>query len=342
MRNLEKDCKKVALKKALALSFSLNAILILFASFCGWYFGFEKFWLIPVIFILLFSITTTCLYFFKYRPNLKEVAREIDSLGLEERLITMEEYKNDNSFIAKRQREDTINILKTFKGKINFALPTVLLILFSITIILSSSMTSVYALSTVGILPSGKEITEKLPEKYILQYTCSKGGKLVGITSQYVLEGNEGKTVIASPDEGYIFLRWSDGLTSIFRQDEAKSNLKVEAIFVHLDDYEPDEELIYPDKDGKNDNTSNRGSEKNQDDLPPFDKPDKNNPDKTPGGGTGGGADDDSFYIIDGKTNYGGKVLSDARQNAVDRANSGNLSNKEKELIDGYYDAIDR
>ena len=62
-----------------------------------------------------------------------------------------------------------------------------------------------------------------------------------------------------------------------------------------------------------------------------------------PSDGAGSGAEDESGNIIDGNTFYGNKVLDDAKKNAVERVNdNSDFTYKDKELIDGYYGAIDR
>ncbi len=65
-----------------------------------------------LIFTIIFTILGAVLgsfLFFKllYRPTIKTTASRMDAIGLEERVITMIELKDSDSFIAKKQREDT-------------------------------------------------------------------------------------------------------------------------------------------------------------------------------------------------------------------------------------------
>ena len=55
--------------------------------------------------IFLFVIAFIC-YFVWLRPKKKEVLKRVDALGLQERMITMEELKSENTVIAVRQRQD--------------------------------------------------------------------------------------------------------------------------------------------------------------------------------------------------------------------------------------------
>jgi hypothetical protein len=54
---------------------------------------------------LLLLVTLLC-YFAWFRPKKKEVLARIDSLGLKERIITMEELKGEDTVIARKQRQD--------------------------------------------------------------------------------------------------------------------------------------------------------------------------------------------------------------------------------------------
>ena len=50
--------------------------------------------------------TALLVYIIRFRPRKKEVLARIDALGLQERIITMEELKKEETVIAKRQRQD--------------------------------------------------------------------------------------------------------------------------------------------------------------------------------------------------------------------------------------------
>ena len=54
---------------------------------------------------------------------------------------------------------------------------------------------------------------------YTLAYTAGPGGTVVGDLSQTVAHGGDGTEVTAIPDEGYTFVKWSDGRTDNPRTD---------------------------------------------------------------------------------------------------------------------------
>ena len=67
---------------------------------------------------------------------------------------------------------------------------------------------------------------------YTLTYTAGEGGTIVGSTSQSVAQGGSGTEVEAKPNEGYKFVKWSDGLTTAKRTDSnVQANLSVTAEF---------------------------------------------------------------------------------------------------------------
>lgn len=64
---------------------------------------------------IVITATTITLTKTLYKTSLKVLATRVDSLGLEERLITMLEYQDDNSIMAELQRNDTKEVLKTIE-----------------------------------------------------------------------------------------------------------------------------------------------------------------------------------------------------------------------------------
>lgn len=63
-------------------------------------------WEAGMLAVGLFLITTLLAYFILFRPGKKEVLASIDALGLQERIITMEELWGKETVIAKKQRQD--------------------------------------------------------------------------------------------------------------------------------------------------------------------------------------------------------------------------------------------
>ena len=75
---------------------------------------------------------------------------------------------------------------------------------------------------------------------FTLSYSASVGGRIIGATQQTVQYGTNGTAVTAVPDEGYEFVRWSDGVTAATRTDNnVTSDITVTAEFAPDADYKP-------------------------------------------------------------------------------------------------------
>ena len=69
-------------------------------------------------------------------------------------------------------------------------------------------------------------------KRYTLAYTAQAGGSIQGALTQSVLHGQSGAAVEALPDEGAVFDRWSDGITTATREDVGgPADLSVTATF---------------------------------------------------------------------------------------------------------------
>ncbi len=70
---------------------------------------------------------------------------------------------------------------------------------------------------------------------FTLSYIAGEGGTIEGTTEQSVLAGDSGTAVTAMPNEGYAFVRWSDGVTTATRTDtDVVGNISVTAEFASL------------------------------------------------------------------------------------------------------------
>ena len=70
---------------------------------------------------------------------------------------------------------------------------------------------------------------------FTLSYIAGEGGTIEGTTEQSVLAGDSGTAVTAVPNEGYAFVRWSDGVATATRTDtDVAGNISVTAEFASL------------------------------------------------------------------------------------------------------------
>lgn len=75
-------------------------------------------------------------------------------------------------------------------------------------------------------------------QKFGLEYKSTEGGNIQGEVTQTVKEGEDGSAVTAVADEGYKFVKWSDGVETAERQEKnVTADITVTAEFESLTKY---------------------------------------------------------------------------------------------------------
>ena len=116
-------------------------------------------------------LSTPIFYFKHFRPTAISCARRIDSLGLEERLITMVEFKDDTSTVAKFQREDAKAALaKVTAERLKITISRTVVASFAICACLFAGMTTVNYLAENDIIKSGDEIINGIVEEQTTEW----------------------------------------------------------------------------------------------------------------------------------------------------------------------------
>ena len=88
--------------------------------------------------------------------------------------------------------------------------------------------------------PQGVEVVAYFSRGYSLTYTAGEGGSIQGATIQSVPAGGSGTTVTAVADEGWRFVRWSDGVDNAQRTDaDVSGNISIIAEFESDPDWSP-------------------------------------------------------------------------------------------------------
>lgn len=341
------------------LSGGIVALLAAFAvSMVFWAIGASKYWIAFIVLGAVFAAATPIFFFCKYRPDEKAVAKRLDELGLDERVLTMEELKGNDSFMAKRQRTDTVRSLGKVKANLLKIVASVpLIILCTTAFILGGGMTTVSGLTAAGYVKSGKDIANDIDEAnkkvFEVKYkTCYFGmgtsgnsfffeqdenkpcGEIIGASEQVVTEGENAEEVMAVAYDGYMFYKWSDGSQDPVRIDyKIQGELTLTAIFVEVPDSSDP-------SDGKPGDPSD-GEPGEPGDQEPGEDNDSNNEknDETKKDNTS--STDSRNQVLNGKTYYGGKNYDEAKSEASDKASKdGNMSSDTKKLINDYFEAI--
>lgn len=293
-------------------------------------------WLSFVAFGVGVAAALPLFFVFKFKPTAMSNARRIDRLGLDERLITMVEFENDDSYIAKAQREDAVARLNEFDpARIKLKIPAKILITLAIVGVFGSGMTTVSGLSAAGLIPGFNAVVDAItpdePDVYVaVTYIVEEGGYIEGESDQLVLLGTNADPVEAIADDGYAFKGWTDGYKKPFRSDsKVTEEIVLYAVF---------EEIM--DGDGEDADDGNPSDKQDPNGKPdPNAPPDPNN-DKDPSN-MGGGKHDDHNQIVDGETYYreayeGYRDEFDSRM----ESSEGDLTGEEADIAESYMDVV--
>lgn len=390
----KKKAKKQNIIKAGLCSVAISLLFTIPFLIAFWIMDYKyKFIICAGIFIVGISVLFPVLYFKKFKYTEIQLAKKIDDLGLEERVLTMIELKDNNSFIAKKQKEDTLNVLKTveandLKGKykkqsflsiFSTALASLVIALSLMfpnireTIIAHGEPKYTIEVSAEGLgfvidyskyenqslinavskkqeqdqidKINNKEIVElkQFPtvfsNRISVNYRCFEdidatmvldGANFEDIS--YKIKSDEKHILMALPYKGYVFIGWSDGFVSPFREIDNYSTDLI-ALFDEVSsvgENMPDKQEEPGDKDGSADSESDGiGSE--------GDGTGKTNNDDSWGDGAKGSP---ANQVINGETYYG-DIFNQSYQEAVERIkNDTNLTDAQKKAITDYFESI--
>lgn len=312
---------------------------LLIFEFIDWMTDYKAVWVGAIVFVVIAAVAGALSFFLKYRTSVKKVAKRIDELGLEERVLTMAQFRNEESEIYKIQREETVRTLKAngiTEKLIKIAISVPCIICLIVTAAFGIGMTTVSALSANGIIGDGSEVIggkddDKVKKQFEVYYEVLSGeGYIDGEIFQVVEEGSSASPVIAIPEDGFAFVKWSDGFDNPYRLDSyIISNVTYYAVFM------PISEL-----DGNGDTPSDG-------DVPevlPTDYKEGGEGEESDSGKPSpgaGGVYEDHNQVFDGETYYGGQVYKNAYEEAIERmAKEQGWTEEEKELIYEYFKTI--
>ena len=339
-----------------------------------WLLNFLKIWPSIVVGLGVWFISAVLLFALKLRPTEEKVAKRIDSMNLEERTVTMLSLEHDDSYIALKQREDTREkVGAVTKEQICSSFPWLRFkkwaaIALCLSLIMGSGMITVVGLTDSGVLPTPDILpgSDRRDSFFTVSYLTEGDGDIEGESDQTVSAGGDATTVVAVAADGWVFVKWSDGVKDPARTDCTLSeDLEVTAVFAEINE------------DSAGDDDDNSG---NKDDSSSADKeiPDENktdgassegssdgeggegdgNGDPKPGSGSGnggqqgegngegrgdgagGGWSGDNNNVLDNKTDY-----RDVYESYYDQAmeiirNGEELPDYLKDFIEKYYGSI--
>lgn len=392
LNNFKQKLKKENIIKALACSLLVSALIFIFLQLFVWFFHLNI--LISIIpSIISFGISFPLFYYKKFKYSEIQLAKRIDGLGLEERVLTMTELEGNDSFIAKKQREDTIKAIKEVNPdnfKIKYKKPSIFSVLFMglATIVLSLSFMfpnireTIIAYGepkyTIEVSVEGdgfvidyskyenqslidalsekqkKDEIDRINGKQVIElkqfptvfsnrisvnYRCFKdidatmvldGANFSDVT--YEIKSDESHILMALPYKGYVFIGWSDGYVSPFREinDYSKS---ITALFDEVENIDnKDKNSQESDEPSDSDSSSNNSNSGNN-------QGNGNGSDIVNGNGDGAKTAPGN-QVINGETYYG-DIFNQSYQEAVERVkNNPNLTEAQKKAISDYFESI--
>ena len=360
--------------KSLGLASIIGFTVIFVIALICWLTGFKYVVVLSLsIGIAAIAAFTPLFYFRKFRPTAKKIAAKVDALGLEERLITMTELENDDSYIAMRQRQDALEKLAYVNEKcVKMRFSKRSIVAFAAAAAFGISVLTVSGLSASGLLPGFSDILDPANAEtlYAVDYEVEGEGIIEGDANQLVLAGDSTEIVIAVPDDGWIFVGWDDGYEDpVRRDDDIQEDLLFIAIFEKLGygnngDGDPngqpsedgessegddgDQDSEGSDGDQSDDSQDKDSSQPEDSDSPqkPDDNDEDNDSDSTPSDPNDENPDKasgqfvDNNKIIDDNIFYG-DVLDQYRDLAMWLLeNDDTLTEEDKEMIRNYFGII--
>ncbi len=221
----------------LFIGFAANFVAAVFA----WILDFGGIWFGIAIGAGVALVSGILFYFLKFKPDVKETARRIDRLGLDERMITMLELEGDDSYIATAQRENArLHLEGVANRKLKLRFSRALISMAVVTALLAASMTTVVALAENNVIPAGPDVInpdDPLASYIAVSYVADEGGFIEGESDQLIEPGADAEPVIAVPDDGWMFVGWDDELANPERHDKGiTEELLFTAIFEQIED----------------------------------------------------------------------------------------------------------
>lgn len=310
--------------QALFFNAIIATLLMILVSLVVYFVDSKLFYLPIVIFFATLTIGTTITMIVR-RPSNQEIARRIDAIGLNQQATTMLEFINDNSDIAKMQRERVKKLLlershKEIKITLNRKY-WITAIVLSVIAVISVSLVGV---SKFNGIPQYHDIQKRRMTKVVERkviYEAEDGGRILGKLEQEIKD--IGKPVYAIPNKGYFFIGWSDGETNPYRVDNSvKGTIKLKAMFRKFKVDETDIEV----RDKK---------------IPQPEYEEQNfEGDKPSHIGGGSGKYEEINQIIDGKTYYRDVLAKYSKQELRALANDKSLPVEIRKLIEEYFKII--
>jgi len=206
------------------------------------------------IWLVATAVAMPLFYVLRFKPDKDLIAARIDSVGLEERMITMNQFEGDDSFMAGVQRADAKEKLtavspKRLKIKAFMLVPTIIASVLMVVFVLSLVFVNVTVDTPLAWESYNRVVQEEREpdpdpefEYFWIEYLTMGGGYIYGDVFQVVVLGEDGRTVVATAIRGNAFWRWTFEPDEVRRYMATRQERGVTGIIVHLAEFVPDDE----------------------------------------------------------------------------------------------------
>lgn len=308
-----------------------------------WFTGVELLWALIAVLVGVSAAAGVLFYFKRFKPTDMSSARRLDALGLEERMVTMVEFDRADTHIARLQREDAKASLATVdKSQLKVKISRGIAIALAICAFFGVGMTTVNALTAMGIIRGGDDLIQEIVDDQLtvyvtLTYEVEDGGIIEGGDEIQVIPlGSDGVTVTAVADEGYMFQKWSDGLENPTRTDYGVTeDVTYIAIFAEVEEEGEEGEGDGNNGEGDGDQAGDAPGGEQEGSEGEGEGPSQGEP--NPDGSGSGGKSEPNNQIINGQTFYR-EVLEYYQDIANGKIEAGEhgLTQEEIEIIKRY------
>lgn len=206
-----------SIMSSLSVGFSLAGLISLITWLCGYKSGV---WITLGVGLGASVIAFPLFYFLKFRPSAQQTGRRVDSLGLQERAVTMLENLDDQSYMATRQRLDAVSHIEAAStSALKMSVSALVGIAFAVSVAVGVPFITVETLYSGGMLASPAVPLDPMEQYVAVSYFADEGGEILGEEVQLCSPGDDAASVVAQAFDGYVFSGWSDGNTDPYRED---------------------------------------------------------------------------------------------------------------------------
>ena len=157
LKTYNSKLKWEAILKSLLWGLSIGFLLGAIVSIVSFATAFNTLWIALGIFLAATAGFSVLFYFKRYRPDTKMTAARVDGIGLEERVITMMQFKDSDNPMLNRQRDDAEAALKTVTTKqMKMRFPLVLIVVLVVIALVSVFMMSYSTVLAVNAEAQGE------------------------------------------------------------------------------------------------------------------------------------------------------------------------------------------